>query len=98
MFFSVSTYIQSSAELLITVCAHARLVCGLIGSCSMQRIVTSSKAKKVLGKPRKGTDSDSVQAKAKVEKLPVCVCVGGVVFSDLVQKSTGKKHLHGKMR
>lgn len=73
MFFSVSTYIQSSAELLITVCAHARLVCGLIGSCSMQRIVTSSKAKKVLGKPRKGTDSDSVQAKAKVEKLPVCV-------------------------
>lgn len=39
----------------------------------MQRIVTSSKAKKVLGKPRKGTDSDSVQAKAKVEKLPVCV-------------------------
>lgn len=65
----------------------------------MQHIVTSSKAKKVLGKPRKGTDSDSVQPKAKVEKLPVCVCVsGGGVFSDLVQKSTGKKHLHGKMR
>lgn len=43
----------------------------------MQHIVTSSKAKKVLGKPRKGTDSDSVQPKAKVEKLPVCVCVSG---------------------